>query len=107
MAEDTKLKAYHHIKLNQEFKLDCEICQIFLEEYRNLALSRPMVDIDVFVSSQELFLYSDASENVKLGAGAVFDKDWWVIQWEPDFIEKQHPSIEYLELFGVVTCILM
>ena len=64
LAEYKKLKAYHHIKLDQEFKLDCEIWRIFSEEYKNLSLCRPMVDVNVFVSSQELFLYSDARSSI-------------------------------------------
>ena len=33
--------------------------------------------------------------------GAVYDNDWFVMQWEENFIQNFDPSIEFLELFAL------
>ena len=66
-----------------------------------------MVDLDTVVSSTTLNFYSDASANASLGVGAVFNMHWLFAKWEPLYISKNKPSIEYLELFGVTAALLM
>ena len=105
-ANNDKLKKYHHVCLDAEFKLDCKIWQMFLLHYQDLALCRPMVDLNKFASAIQLSFSSDASANKELGAGAVFGNKWWFVQWERNFINECNPSIEYLELFGLVASIL-
>ena len=100
------LKQHHHVRLDGEFKLDCEIWRLFLTHHRNLSLCRPMVDSKRLLSAQQLDFWSDASANESLGIGAVFGSDWLFAQWEPGFIKKNQPSIEYLELFGVVAALM-
>ena len=65
-----------------------------------------MLDLDVFTSSIELCFYTDSSANRRLGCGGIFNRDWFVLKWECDYIEKCKPSIEYLELYGVCAGVL-
>ena len=66
-----------------------------------------MIDINKFITSQELNFYSDMSANAELGAGAYYNTHWMFVKWEPNFIKENAPSIEFLELFGVVAAVLM
>ena len=102
----SKLKPFHYIKLDSEFKLDCAIWHTFLTHYEQLTLCRPMVDLNRFQTSVNLQFSSDASANPNLGMGAVFQHRWLFTKWEEGFIRKYDPSIEYLELYGVVAAIL-
>ena len=106
MTNKGRPKQYYHILLDSEFRLDCEIWKTFLEHYSDLSLCRPMIDLDTQVTAKQLKLYSDASKNTCLGMGVVFNTQWQFAQWEPGFIEKYQPSIEYLELLVVVSAIL-
>ena len=65
-----------------------------------------MVDVDRFITSEQLFFYSDASANPELGFRAVFNQKWLFGQWELGFIRECSPSIEYLELFALTAAIL-
>ena len=103
---DCNLKLYHHVRLDAEFKLDCEIWRTLLLHYENITLCRAMVDLNRFSTSTQLLFFSDASTNPELGASGVFNKKWWFVKWEPGFVNNCKASIEYLELFGLVASIL-
>ena len=103
---DCNLKPYHHVRLDAEFKLDCEIWKTFWLHYENIALCQAMVDLNHFLTSMQLSFFSDASANPELRAGGVFNKKWWFMKWEPGFVNICKPPIEYLELFGVVASVL-
>ena len=100
------LKPHHHARLDYEFKFNCETWKVFLTNFRNNAVCRPMVDLTVTVTVHQLNFSLDASANKALGFGAVFDNKWLFGQWEPHYIERCSPSIEYLELFALVAAIL-
>ena len=57
-------------------------------------------------TATQLRFYSDASANAKLRFGAIFDQRWLFVQWEDNFIQGMKPSIEYLELVGMVAALL-
>ena len=101
------LKQHHHIRLDEEFRFDCETWKIFLTHFRDQAVCCPMVDLDksTFYASQLNFV-TDASANTQLGFGAVYNNMWLLAQWEPEFIRLHKPSIEYLELFALVAAII-
>ena len=101
-----KLKPHHHVRLDGEFKFDCEIWRIFLSYHKDVVVCRPMVGLNVWLSAQELKFWSDASANAKLGFAAVFNDKWLFQQWDPNFIKDNSPSIEYLELFGLTAGLL-
>ena len=102
----TRLKAYHHMSLDREFRFDCEVWRYFLSGKLGNVVCRPMIDLTGHVTAKQLNFYLDASANSLLGCGAVFDSDWLFVQWEPGFIEHKNPSIEYLELYGVCAAVL-
>ena len=76
MDKNGKLKPHHHVKIDTEFRFDCEIWQTFLTNYRNHVLCCPMVDLQGYVTAKELHFHSDASANKKLGFGAIYDNRW-------------------------------
>ena len=100
---EAKLKQYHHIKLDPEFKDDCKVWLEFLNQNSTLhkVVNRPMVDLSTVVSADQISFYSDASAAPGLGFGCVFDRRWIFAQWEHGFIERFKPSIAFLELFAL------
>ena len=104
---DKKLKPYHHVTLDSEFKFDCDIWRIFLSNYTERAICRPMLDMQKNLSSVELDFFSDASPGEFLGYGAIFEHHWLFGQWKPGFIkQKPQPSIEFLELYALSAAVL-
>ena len=101
-----KLKAHHHVTIDQEFKSDCHVWKTFLELERVEVVNHPMVDLSLTHTADEIFFYSDASANKDLGFGCVYKNRWIFERWEPGFMESKKSSIEYLELFGFCAGIL-
>ena len=57
-----KLKQYHHVRLDAEFKLDCLTWIYFLQD-ENASLSRPFVDFNGrTVTADEIQFFTDASK---------------------------------------------
>ena len=100
------LKPHQNVTIDSELQFDCEVWRIFLENYRELAVCRPMVDVNQTFLVKDLFFYSDASAAETLGMGAVYNKHWLYTQWETDFIKLCKPSIEYLELYALTAGLL-
>ena len=107
-----KLKPHHHVRLDREFKADCQIWLTFLEDMERTTagngdceypsvVNRPMIDLNQFVTSTDIGFTSDASGNEILGYGCVLGSSWIYGQWKPGFIKRYEPSIEYLELFAL------
>ena len=89
----TGLKAYHHVRIDDEFHFDCEIWRIFLSNYQSVTVCRLMLDLEAaVVTAKELFFYSDASANQSLGFGAIFRNKWIFAQWENGFIKTTIPA---------------
>ena len=101
-AAEYKLKQHHHVKLDAEFKFDCSIWLEFLQGHLRDVVSRPMVDLlSKAQNSEDICFYSDASALEVLGFGALLDTQWIQATWNTDFILRNRPSIEYLELFAL------
>ena len=98
-----KLKEYHHVKIDQEFKNDCSVWFTFLMEDKAIVLNRPLLDLNRFETSRTLKFYSDASG--KIGFGAVYNKKWLFGVWSKQFLQKK-PSIEYLELYALCCALI-
>ena len=98
------LKSYHHVQLGEEFKLDCKVWKQSLDlDYQNV-VNHPMIDLAMGpISALDLGFTSDASASVNLGFGCTLGNSWIYAQWEPGFIDRVQPSIEYLELFALYT----
>ena len=100
------LKPHHHIRLDREFKSDCEVWINFLGSSRS-AVCRPFVDLGLTLSAEVLDLFTDAAKGESLGMGGVFGRHWFFARWEPEYIKTHNPSIEYLELLGVCTAVFI
>ena len=87
-----RLKKYHHVRLDKEFKSDCKAWIEFLGDLSSV--SRPFADFDTKVVIQDLMFSSDASKNSKLGFGAVFGTEWTYHKWESKYVERFDPSIQ-------------
>ena len=92
------LRKYHHVSLDAEFRYDCRVWLIFLQNTQ--AVCRPFVDLKRTVTADSLFFYSDASLNPNLGFGCVFNHEWSFGKWEPGFVVQCEPSIGFLELYA-------
>ena len=107
-ARDFKLKQYHHVRLDLEFKEDCRTWLKFLEgEFRSV-VSRPMVDLlcTQILTSEDITFYSDASTSEMLGFGCILNSNWIQGFQDANFIRTQRPSIEFLELYALAVGIL-
>ena len=100
------LKQYHHVQLDRQFRLDAQMWLSFLENSDNQQLCRPFIDLADSLDAHMLRFYTDASKNVKLGMGAVFENRWMYAQWDENFVNNEDPSIEFLELFALCAAIL-
>ena len=103
LQQKRKLKHYHHVSLDREFKQDCCVWLNFLKEANNnrKLLCRPFIDWTQEFTATELRFYMDATANEFLGFGALYQNNWTFGVWEAGFIKEDEPSIEYLELFTV------
>ena len=100
-------KKYHHIRLDKEFKMDCQIWLEFITNDNLRAIvNRPMIDYSVCTTAEDIGFYSDASTAESLGFGCVLGKQWIFGQWEPGFIKTKKPSIEFLKLYALVAGLL-
>ena len=96
------LKPYHHIRIDQEFRADCTMWKNFLSMNESMSLLHPFMDLSLpEETSETINFHSDAIANPLLGFGSIFDSDFYYQQWEPGFIERYKPSIEFLELYAV------
>ena len=94
------LKWYHHVRVTGEFKDDCKMWLTFLSQHRLLSLCRPFVDVNQSLEAgQDLGFYSDALG--KIGYGCSFAHRWIAGKWDEKFMQKNKPSIAYLELFAL------
>ena len=96
------LKLHHHVNLDREFRNDCMIWLRFLNSEEIHRFCQPFMDLKGVTDTAEVGFFTDSSTNKDLGFGGVFGSEgWFVRQWERGYIDKCHPSIEYLELFAV------
>ena len=106
--QQKRLKAYHHVKIDREFKADCEAWLELLNSDGMAAVVRSFVDFEERgKTSTELAFFSDVSLNPLLGFGAHFDRQWTYGQWPKGFVETRKPSIEYLELYALVVAVFI
>ena len=100
------LKDYHHVNLGTDFLRDCEIWRSFLQHSDSQQLCRPFVDIDGMTVSTTLNFYTDSSLNKNFGLGGIFGNRWIIGRWGRQFVERNNPSIEFLELYALVAGII-
>ena len=96
-------KSGHHIRLNREIRADLSMWLEFLSHPS--AYARPFMDFSKILLADEIDLFTDASRNHQLGCGGHCGSEWFILQWDPLFMEKYEPSIDYLELFAVTIAV--
>ena len=101
-----KLKKHHHVRLDAEFKVDCQVWLAFLNSDLKRVVNRPMIDLHKTLQATDIGYYSDASAAQTLGFGCTFGCKWVFGQWPEGFIKTCEPSIEYIELFGLCAGLL-
>ena len=97
-----KLKPHHHIRVNTEMRQDLEMWLTFLNH--PTIFCRPFLDFSHVLVATEIDMFSDTSG--KIGMGAICKSSWMYQLWSPEFIERNKPSIEYLELYAVTAAVL-
>ena len=65
------LKSHHHVRLDAEFKADCDMWITFLHN-THLVVSRSFVDLSKVTEATVLNWYTDAAKGISLGFGGVF-----------------------------------
>ena len=103
-SKGRRLKQYHHISVGREYKSDCKIWEMFLDNAEASVLCRPFTDSKLYQTSDQLAFYTDASG--VLGFGCFFDGRWTFGSWERKFLEECEPSIEFLELYALCVAIM-
>ena len=63
------------------------------------------MDFETRLRPDDIFFAMDALKNVDLGFGGHCQKSWMQASWG-EFIHKNNPSIQYLELFALVAGVL-
>ena len=102
-----KLKPHHHIKMDQEFRLDCKIWLQFLTDRDlRMVVNRPMIDLSVNSVSEPIIFHSDVSKALELGFRCYMNDKWICGKWPKQFIQTCDPSIEFLELYALVAGML-
>ena len=73
-----ELKPYHHVRLDSEFKFDCQVWLQFLNNSPlKSVVSRPMIDVLRHEkTSTEISFYSNASGNKTLSFGCLMGTKW-------------------------------
>ena len=95
----SKMKPHHHLKITEEMRLDLTVWKIFLNSAESYC--RPFMELGEW-TGEDLEFYSDASKSWKRGVGAWCQNSWMYSAWDEEILEKFNPSIQYLELYGVV-----
>ena len=96
------LKPHHHMRVNNEMRMDLEMWKTFLEH--PTAFCRPFLDFNDTLKADDIYFYTDASG--RIGMGAINDEQWMIQMWEQSFLDKFKPNIQYLELYALVAAVL-
>ena len=96
------LKPHHHVSLKQDLKADLKMWICFLQH--PAAYCRPFYHLDKDLSSVELDLFTDAAKTK--GCGGYYKDQWFIAEWDHEFIREHNPSINYLELYAVTVAVI-
>ena len=106
-----KYMQHYHVRLDCEFRADCQIWMDFLQGELATVVNRLMVDIlgqlnmskDIQFSldKQCKTVQNSASAKQGYGYGCVLKDRSIRGSWNADFILTEKPSIEYLKLFAL------
>ena len=86
-----------------EMKKDLMVWQEFLNN--PIIYCRPFIDFSKVIQASELDWYTDASGVIGLG-GYHLD-EYFMAKWDQEFLARNNPSIQYLELYAVTVSIFL
>ena len=89
-------RPHHYVNVNKSAKLDMEAWFSFLENFND----RRFFLNDVWVFSDKLLLYTDASGTI--GNAAVFGSQWFAVRWHKSFSSA---DICFLELLPIMLAV--
>ena len=101
--DGNRLQPHHHVKITEENRLDLRVWKQLL--CNPDGYYRPFMETRSW-NAMEIDMFSDASGNYELGFGAYCGPEWCYGHWDTEFCRAVKPSIEYLELFGVLVAVL-
>ena len=104
VTTEGKLRKHHHVRLDLEFKQDCQMWLTFLSSQRHgqEGIARPYVDLtSMLESSTILQFHSNATANPQLGYGVIYETFYHFQQWVENFVVSMQPSIKFLELYAL------
>ena len=104
LGSNDKLLPHHHIRITAECRMDMDIWMKFLSE--PTIYCRPFLDC-FEQTAEDIEMYSDASGGVGKGFGAYCGTNWTLDQWDRLWLLECRPSIEYLELYGVLVGVML
>ena len=68
---------------------------------------RSFLDMSKTWQVDEIDFYMDASKNPLLGFGGKCENEWMFKKWDRNFLVKNDPSIEFLELYAVTVGVFL
>ena len=101
-SHGTGLKPHHHIRVNQEMKLDLEMWTAFLSHPS--AFCRSFIDFSKNILSMEINFYLDTRGNI--GMGPLCNKAWMYMAWDQEYLESHKATIQYWEMFALLAAVL-
>ena len=99
------MKQHYHVNIDSELHSDCRIWIEFLKDDNSLC--RPFINFTKTLVAGQIDFYTDTSGALNKGFGCVFGSEWTAEMWNPHFLVRVKPSIEYLELFAVAVSIVL
>ena len=101
---NNNLRQYHHVAVTVENKMDLHIWKVFLQCPD--VFVRPFFDM-VPREADQIDMYSDASMSLNHGGFEAYcNNEWTCGAWDKEFLIKEKPSIEYLELYVLTVGVL-
>ena len=92
------LKQNWHVSVTNEIKQDVSMWCRFIQDYGGSTPIR-------MPGMQQVHIFTDATAAVALGWGAWSGTAWMYDTWDPQFMERYNPSIDFLELYAVVVAV--
>ena len=95
---------HHHINLTKDMRLDLETWVDIPQPSKHICqtIHRPE---QASVSYRNRFLHRCLYQP-RTGMWGISDKDWFIMQWNEQFVAKKSPSINYLELYAVTVAVM-
>ena len=97
------MKPHYHINVKSELKNDLRVWLHFLNNPS--IFCRPFIDFSVILQATDLDWFTDASGTI--GMGGYHLDQYFLMKWDPQFLEDKQPSIQYLELYAVTVSIFL